>query len=203
MKRAKTFATPREALITCADVATVVCVRFEDAAGRHAWLLLFRKRRIVTAVAKRKRTSAQVRRGSFELVRKENATDSLAGAAADRCVVERDVAAAAALAAGGEAIAARLENRAAGLVAGDAGDAAAVLGVLTLAGTAGEVALAAADAVRAAADAAKSVAEHAAEVLQGAASHFVFATTMDLEAAGALLELNFAARQDAPIGAGR
>ena len=87
-----------------------------------------------------------------------------------------------------------MENRAAGLVAGDAGDAAAVLGVLTLAGAAGEVALAAADAVLRAADAAEAVAEHAAEVLQGAASHFVFATTMDLEATGALFELDFAAR---------
>ena len=127
----------------------------------------------------------------------------LAGAAADRRVVERDVAAAAALAAGGEAIAARLENRAAGLVAGDAGDAAAVLGVLTLASATGEVALAAADAVLAAADAAESVAEHAAEILQRATSNFVFATTMDLESAGALFEFDFATRQNTPIGGGR
>jgi hypothetical protein len=150
-----------------------------------------------------KRVPAQKHRDSFELVRQRSQfARHLAGAAANRRVVERDVAAASAVAAGGQAIAARLENRAAGLVARRAGDAAAVLRVLTFADAASEVALTAADPVLAAADTAQPVAEHAAEVLQRATSDFVFAAAMDLEAAGALLELHLATGQDAPIGRG-
>jgi hypothetical protein len=127
----------------------------------------------------------------------------LAGAAADRRVVEADVAAATALAAGFEAIAARLENRAAGLVARDAANAAAVLRILALANAAGQVALAAANAVARAVAATEAVAEHATQILQRAASDFIFAATVDLEAAGALFEFDFATRQDAPVGRSR
>jgi hypothetical protein len=132
-----------------------------------------------------------------------NRAQPLAGAAANRRVVEADVAAATALAAGFEAIAARLENRAAGFVAGGAADAAAVLGELALADADGQVALAAADAVAGAVAAAEAVAEHAAEILQRATGDFIFAAAVDLEAAGALFEFHFTARQDAPIRGGR
>lgn len=153
---------------------------------------------------KMKRVPAQERRDSFELVRQvSRIADHLAGAAANRRVVERDVAAATAVAAGGQAIAARLENRAAGLVARRAGDAAAILRVLTLADAASEVTLTAADPILAAADTAEPVAEHAAEILQRATGDFVFTATVDLEAARALLEFHFATRQDTPIGRGR
>src|SRR5262245_2165313 len=96
-----------------------------------------------------------------------------AGAAADRRVVEEDVAAAAALAALRETIAARLNRGLAGLVAACAADAAAVLGVFALANTDGEVALAAADAVTSARAAAEAIGQHAAEILQRAAGYFV------------------------------
>ena len=88
-----------------------------------------------------------------------------AGAAADRRVVEADVAAAAAFAALRKAIAAGLNHGAAGLVAARAANAAAVLGVFALANTDGEVALAAGDSVARAAAAAETVGQHAAEVL--------------------------------------
>ena len=88
-----------------------------------------------------------------------------AGAAADRRVVEADVAAAARFAAGVEAVAARLNHGLAGLVAGGAADAAAVFGVFALANTDGEVALAAGDSVARAAAAAETIGQHAAEVL--------------------------------------
>jgi hypothetical protein len=117
---------------------------------------------------------------------------SLAVAAADRRVVERDVAGAARLAASREAIAAGLDHFAAGLVAGDAADAAAVLGVFALANTTGQVALANADAVAGAVAAAEAIAEHAAEILQCAAGNFILALAVNLEAAGALFELDLA-----------
>jgi hypothetical protein len=128
--------------------------------------------------------------------------DCLAGAAADRRVVERNVAAASGLAASREAVAAGLDHVAAGFVARRAADAATIFGVFALANTAGQIALADADAVAAASAAAKTVAEHAAKILQGATSNFVFALAVNLEAAGALLEFHFAAWQHAPVGRG-
>jgi hypothetical protein len=126
-----------------------------------------------------------------------------AGAAADRRVVEADVAAATAFAALLEAFAALLDHLAAGLVAAGADDAAAVLGEFALAVAASEIALAAGDAVIGAAAAAESVAEHLAEVLQGAAGDFVFTAAPDLAAGRGLFELDAAARQNAPVGGGR
>ena len=87
------------------------------------------------------------------------------GTAADRRVVEADVASAARFAAGAEAVAAGLDHGLAGLVARGAADAAAVFGVFALANTDGEVALAAGDSVARAAAAAETVGQHAAEVL--------------------------------------
>ena len=70
-----------------------------------------------------------------------------AGAAADRRVVEADVATAAALAARAEAVAASLDHRRAGLVAARAANAAAILRVFALANTHCQIALAARNAV--------------------------------------------------------
>ena len=86
-------------------------------------------------------------------------------AAANRRVVEADVAAAARLAAARQAVAAGLDHGLAGLVATRAADAAAVLGVFALANTDGEVALAARDTIARAAAAAETIGQHAAEVL--------------------------------------
>jgi hypothetical protein len=122
-----------------------------------------------------------------------------AGAAADRRVVEANVACAARFAAGAEAIAAGLNHGLAGLVTTRAADAAAVFGVFALANTDGEVALAAGDSVARAAAAAKTVGQHAAEVLQRAAGDFIIAAAMDLAAVRGLFELDRAARQHTPI----
>ena len=122
------------------------------------------------------------------------------GAAADRRVVEADVARAARFAAGAEAIAASLNHGLASLVATRAADAAAVFGVFALANTDGEVALAAGDSVARAAAAAETVGQHAAEVLQCATGDFVIAAAMDLATVRGLFELDGAARQHTPIG---
>ena len=50
---------------------------------------------------------------------------------------------------------------------------------------------------------AQAVAQHAAEILQRATRDFVVAATVNLEAAGALLEFHTAARQDTPVGGRR
>ena len=100
------------------------------------------------------------------------------GAAADRRVVEADVAAATRLAAARQAVAAGLNHGLASLVAARAADAAAVFGVFALANTAGQIALADGDTVAAAGAAAEAVAEHAAEVLQRATSDFIFANVV-------------------------
>ena len=96
-----------------------------------------------------------------------------------------------------------MQHRTAGLVARDAGNAAAVFGVLTLADAASEIALANGDAVHRAAAAAQAVAQHAAEILQRATGNFIFATAVNLEAARALLEFHAATRQDTPVGGRR
>lgn len=127
----------------------------------------------------------------------------LAGAAANRRVVEANVAAAAVLAARREAFAAGLQHFAALLVAAGAGDAAAIGSVLTLAMAVGHRALAHLHAVHHAAAAAKPVAQHAAKVLQCGARHFVFAAAVHLEAAGAFLEFDLAPRHHAPIAGHR
>jgi hypothetical protein len=79
------------------------------------------------------------------------------------------------------------------LVAGRAGDAAAVLGVLALAVALREVVLAARDTVPGANATAEALAEHLAEVLQRAFGDFVVAAAVDLTAARRLLEFDCAA----------
>jgi len=123
-----------------------------------------------------------------------------AGAAADRRVVEANVAGATRFAAGAEAVAASLDHGLAGLVARGAADAAAILGVFAFANTNSEVALAAGNSVARAAAAAKTIGQHAAKVLQRATGDFIIATAMDLAATGGLFELDGAARQHTPIG---
>jgi len=123
-------------------------------------------------------------------------------AAANGRAVEADVAAAAALAALRQAVAAGLNHRTAGLVAARAADAAAVFGEFTLANSRREVALAAGDAVAGANAAAQAIGQHAAEVLQRAPGDFIIAAAMNLAAVRGLLEFDAAARQYTPIGAG-
>lgn len=115
-------------------------------------------------------------------------------------VVEANIAAATALAAGVQAIGASLNHGRAGLVATGAANAAAVLGIFALANTDGEVALAAGNAVAGATAAAETVGQHAAEVLQRTAGDFIIAAAVDLAAVRRLFELDAAAWQHAPIG---
>ena len=122
-----------------------------------------------------------------------------AGAAADRRVVEANVAGAARFAAGAEAVAAGLNHSLAGLVARGAADAAAVFRVFALANTDGEVALAAGDSVARAATAAETIGQHPAEILQRATGDFIVAAAMDFAAVRGLFELDGATRQHAPI----
>jgi hypothetical protein len=89
------------------------------------------------------------------------------------------------------------------LVATGASDAAAVFRIFALAVAIGERALAALNAILGAQAAAQAVGQHAAEVLQRGARQFIFRAAMDLEAAGALFELHFAARHNTPIAGGR
>jgi hypothetical protein len=126
-------------------------------------------------------------------------SESAARAAADGRVVEADVAAATRLAALGEAVAAGLEHLAALLVARGAGDAAAVFGDLADAVAASQVALRDAQAVLTATQRAQALREHAAEVLQRAAGNFILTLAVNLEATGALLELDRAARRHLPF----
>jgi len=95
-----------------------------------------------------------------------------------------------------------LNHCTAGLVARGAADAAAVFRVFTLANTAGEIALAARNAVKRAAAAAQAVGQHAAEILQGATGNFIIAAAVDLAPIRGLFELDRATRQHAPIRAG-
>jgi hypothetical protein len=122
-----------------------------------------------------------------------------AGAAANRRVVEADVASAAALAALLQAIAARLNHRAAFLVAARAANAAAILRVFALALAAGEINLAALNAIPRAAAAAQAVAQHAAKILQRAAGDFVIATAVNLAAGLRLFEFDRATWQHTPV----
>jgi hypothetical protein len=126
-----------------------------------------------------------------------------AGAAANRRAIEAHVAAATVVAAGLKAFAALLDHRAAGLIAARAGDAAAVLRVLALAGAAAQINLAALDAVPRAAAAAQAIGQHAAKVLQRAAGDFVFTAAMNFAAGRGFLEFDCAARQYTPVSRGR
>jgi len=123
-----------------------------------------------------------------------------AGAAANRRIVEADIASAAALAALLQAIAASLNHGAAFLIAARAADAAAIFRVFALALTAGEINLAALDAVPRAAAAAQTVTQHAAKILQRATGNFIIATAMNLAASLGLLKIDRATRQHTPVG---
>jgi len=126
-----------------------------------------------------------------------------AGAAANRRVVEADVAAATTFAALRQAIAAALNHRAAGLVAARAADAATILRIFTLAVAAAQIHLAALDAVPRAAAAAQAVGQHAAKILQRAAGDFIITAAMNLAPVRCLFELDRATRQHAPVRARR
>jgi hypothetical protein len=121
-----------------------------------------------------------------------------AGSAAAGRVVETHVAAATLLQAAFERGAAGLQDCRAGLVAAGAGDAAAVSGLLALADAAREVALAKRQAVERAAAGAQSAGECLAQVLQRRAGDIVIAVAVDLEAAGALFDLQRAPWNHAP-----
>jgi hypothetical protein len=77
---------------------------------------------------------------------------SSAATAADRCAVEAHIAAATVLETTGQCLAARLDDLATGLVARATSDAAAVIGVLTLADPAAQFAFTNRDAVELAAN---------------------------------------------------
>ena len=124
----------------------------------------------------------------------------LAGTAANGRVVKANVAAATRIAAASQAIAARLNHFAASLIARQAGDAAAVLGVFAFANPHGEVALANGLTVAGTAAATQSIGQHAAQVLQRGTGHVVVANAVDLNAASALFELHGATWHHAPVG---
>ena len=126
-----------------------------------------------------------------------------AGAAANRRVVERDIAAATALAARAQAFAASLDHRTAGLIARRAADAAAVLGEFAFANAHREIALATGNAVARARAATQTICEHLAKILQRSPRDFVVTTAMDLAAGRRLFELNRAPWQHTPTGARR
>jgi hypothetical protein len=102
----------------------------------------------------------------------------LAAAAANRRVVERNVAATAGFEALRQALAASLNDLAAGLVAALASDAHAVLRRFAGANAADQAALANVDAVERAVAGASSVAQHLAQVLQGGGGDFVIANAL-------------------------
>ena len=104
------------------------------------------------------------------------------------------------LAAAIERLAARLQDRAARLIAAAAGDRAAIGRVIALADAAGEIALANGQAVQSRAARAQSAGECLAKILQRRARHFVVARAVDLEAFFAFLEPQLAAGDDAPTG---
>jgi hypothetical protein len=124
----------------------------------------------------------------------------LAGAAANRRIVEAHIAAATVVAAFGAAFAAGLQRGAGLLIAAGAMDAAAIGSVFALAIAVGKRALAALQAVLRARAAAAAIAQHAAEILQRGARKLIFATAVDFETAGALFEFHLAPRNHAPVG---
>ena len=123
-----------------------------------------------------------------------------ARAAAAGRVVEAHVATATVLAAAIERLAARLQDRAARLVAAAAGDRAAIGRVIAPADTAGEVALAYGQTIQRRAARAQSARERLAKILQRRARDFVVASAVDLEALFAFLEPQLTARDDTPTG---
>jgi len=125
-----------------------------------------------------------------------------AGPAAAARVAEANVAAAAALAAGFQAIAAGLQHLTALGVAAGAGDAAAVLRVLALAVTAAEIEVANLDAIPGAAAGAGAITKSLTKALQRGTGHRIIARTMEAEAPLALLEPQFTPWHHADIRRG-
>lgn len=142
-----------------------------------------------------------VRTHNVQLARRVSALAG-AAAAANRSAVKAHVAATAFLHAAGHRVAAALQNAAAGFVAGQAGDAAAVGCVFTPRHAAGQVALTYGDAAQRTAARANAPSQLLAQVLQRGTGHIVFTAAMDFETARALFELDFAARNNAPVGSG-
>lgn len=124
-------------------------------------------------------------------------------AAANRSVVEADVAAAAVLQAAGDCIATSLDHLAAGSVSAAASNAAAVFGKFALAESTGEFAVAHRHAVELATNRALSAGEHPAEILQRCARDIVVTATLDFAAVFALLDFDAASGNDAPVARGR
>jgi hypothetical protein len=122
-----------------------------------------------------------------------------ASPAAAAGVAKADVAAAAALAARFQAVAAGLQHVAALTVAADAGDAAAVLRVLALAVAAAQVEVANLDAVPRAVARAGAVAQRLTKALQRAARDWVVAAALNAETTLALLETQVTPRHHAHI----
>jgi hypothetical protein len=117
-------------------------------------------------------------------------------------VAEADVAAAAALAARFQAVAAGLEHLAALCVSAGARDAAAVLGVLAAAVAAAQADIANLHAVPGALARAGAVAQGLAKALQGGAGDLIVAGAVDAESTLAFLEPQLAPRHHAHIGRG-
>src|SRR5205809_5967319 len=115
-----------------------------------------------------------------------------ARAAAAAGIAEANVAAAAALATGFQAVAAGLQHLAALGVAAGAGDAATVFRVLTLAVAAAQVEVADLNAVPGAGTRTGAIAQGLTKTLQRAAGDGVAAVALDAKATLALLELQFA-----------
>jgi hypothetical protein len=125
-----------------------------------------------------------------------------AGPAAAARVAEANVAAAAALAAGFQAIAAGLQHFAALGVAACAGDAAAFLRVLALAVTAAEIEVANLNAVPGAAAGAGAIAQSLTKTLQRGTGNRIVACAVEAEAPLALLEPQFTTRHHADVRRG-
>src|SRR5206468_2965126 len=117
-----------------------------------------------------------------------------AAAPAERGVVDEPAAVAAGAEHRSEAVAVRLDHRAAFGVAAGAGEAAALRGHLPLAGAHREVVRADRDTVVRTAAGAHAAGEDAAEVLHGTAGELVLADAVDLHPVLAALDLEGAAR---------
>ena len=125
-----------------------------------------------------------------------------ARAAAAAGIAEANVAAAAALAAGFQAVAAGLQHLAALGVAAGAGDAATVLRVLALAVAAAQVEIADLNAIPGARARAGAVAQGLTKALQRLASSRIVATALNAKTTFALFELQFTPRHHADIRGG-
>src|SRR5207253_10562467 len=123
-------------------------------------------------------------------------------AAAAAGVAEANVAAAAALAAGFQAIAAGLQHLAALGVAAGAGDAATFLGVLALAVAAAEIEVADLNAIPGAGARTGAIAQGLTKALQCGAGDLIAARAINAKTTLALLELQLTPRDHADVRRG-